>query len=111
MIDGWSSYYQVEPIIEDSFDSYKITFPISQKTSNESGEKVGRKWGEKLGRTEVKILQIISTDKFVTIEELAKTIQIGTTAVENNIAKLKKKGLLKRIGPAKGGHWEIEKEN
>ena len=111
MIDGWKSYYQVEPIIEGSFDYYKITFPISQKTSDESGEKVGRKWGEKLGRTEVKILEIISKDKFVTIEELAKTIQIGTTAVENNIAKLKKKGLLKRIGPAKGGHWEIEKEN
>ena len=72
---------------------------------------MGRKWGEKLGRTEVKILEIISKDKFVTIEELAKTIQIGTTAVENNIAKLKKKELLKRVGPAKGGYWKIEKEN
>ena len=110
MIDGWKSYYQVEPVIEGSFDYYKITFPVVQKTVEKSGEKVGRKWGEKLGRTEINILEIISKDKFVTIEELAKTIQLGTTAVENNIAKLKKKGLLKRIGSAKGGYWEIIKE-
>jgi ATP-dependent DNA helicase RecG len=70
---------------------------------------VGRKWGENLGKTEVEILELISKDKFVTIEELAEKIDLGTTAIENNISKLKKKGLLKRIGPAKGGHWEIIK--
>ena len=73
----------------------------------ESGEKVGRKWGEKLGKTEVKILKLISKDEFVTIEELAKKIDLGTTAIENNISKLKKKGFLKRVGPAKGGYWKI----
>ena len=45
------------------------------------------------------------------LEGLAEKIDLGTTAVENNISKLKKKGLLKRVGPAKGGHWKIEKEN
>ena len=93
--------------IQGDIDYYMITFPITQRTMDKTGEKLGRNWGEKLGRTEVNILEIISKDKFVTIEELAKTIQLGTTAVENNIAKLKKKGLLKRIGSAKGGYWEI----
>ncbi|MEA2055560.1 MAG: hypothetical protein U9O49_01855 [Candidatus Thermoplasmatota archaeon] len=32
---------------------------------------------------------------------------LSKKSVEYNIAKLKKKGLLKRVGPAKGGHWEI----
>jgi ATP-dependent DNA helicase RecG len=27
--------------------------------------------------------------------------------VEYNIEKLKKKGIIKRIGPDKGGYWEI----
>jgi predicted HTH transcriptional regulator len=31
--------------------------------------------------------------------------------LKNNIEKLKKEGILKRVGPAKGGHWKIEKEN
>ena len=30
-----------------------------------------------------------------------------TSVPEKNIEKLKQKGLLKRIGPAKGGHWEV----
>jgi ATP-dependent DNA helicase RecG len=35
-------------------------------------------------------------------------MKISTTAVENNIAKLKEKGLLERAGTAKGGRWEIK---
>jgi len=40
-------------------------------------------------------------------KKLAKRIKISTTAIDKNIAALKMKGLLKRVGPAKGGHWEI----
>ena len=42
--------------------------------------------------------------------ELSQKIGLGTTAIENNIAKFKEKGILKRVGPAKGGHWEVEPE-
>jgi len=70
-------------------------------------EKVGRKLGEKLGENEEKILEIILKDKFVTISELSKSLNISTTAVEKNISKLKRNRLLKRVGPAKGGHWEV----
>jgi ATP-dependent DNA helicase RecG len=36
-------------------------------------------------------------------------MQVGISArkVEQNIAKLKVKGILRRVGPAKGGHWEV----
>ena len=43
MIDGWKSYYQVEPVIEGSFDYYKITFPIAINSKGKVGRKVGRK--------------------------------------------------------------------
>ena len=29
--------------------------------------------------------------------------------IQENIKKLKLKGIITRIGPAKGGHWEIMK--
>lgn len=63
--------------------------------------------GEKLGENEIKILESISSNPHITIKQLSKELQISTTAVENNIKKLKKKNLLKRVGPPKGGHWEI----
>ncbi len=60
-----------------------------------------------MGENEKKILILISNNPLITINELAKRVNISTTAIENNIKKLKSKKLLIRIGPAKGGHWEI----
>jgi len=85
---------------------FHITFSAPKGESEEKGwEKVGRK----LGENEERILEIINDDKFVTISKLSKLLDLSTTAVEKNIAKLKDKGLLKRVGPAKGGYWEIVK--
>ncbi|MEA1908027.1 MAG: HTH domain-containing protein [Euryarchaeota archaeon] len=43
----------------------------------------------------------------VSKREMAESIGISTTAIDKNIVALKKKGLLRRIGPARGGHWEV----
>jgi predicted HTH transcriptional regulator len=69
---------------------------------------LGEKLGVRLGENEVKIIDLVLTDKYISAKKLSENIGISLTAVENNIAKLKAKGLLKRIGPAKGGHWEVE---
>jgi len=66
--------------------------------------------GEKLGENEVKIIEVMKENKYATAKELSEHIKISTTAVDNNISKLKKKGILKRIGPAKGGYWEVIKK-
>ena len=65
---------------------------------------------EKLGENQKSILALIQENKNITIPELSEKISINSTATENNIAKLKEKGLLKRVGPDKGGHWEILKK-
>lgn len=95
--------------LRDEVSYFFVTFDATEQheTFWEHREKVGRKLGERLGENEEKILGIINKNKFVTISELSKSINISTTAVEKNIVKLKEKGLLKRVGPAKGGHWEI----
>ena len=47
-------------------------------------------------------------NKYISKKEISEKIGISTTAVDKNIAKLKEKGIIKRIGPAKGGHWEVK---
>jgi ATP-dependent DNA helicase RecG len=42
------------------------------------------------------------------MRELADKIGISDTGIEWNIRKLKDLGILKRVGPTKGGHWEID---
>jgi len=43
----------------------------------------------------------------ISITEIAKTLGISTTAIEKNIVYLKKKNIIERIDPAKGGHWQV----
>ena len=52
---------------------------------------------EGLGENEEKILVLLSKDPTMSITSLAEKIGISTTAVENNISTLKKKGLLRRV--------------
>jgi len=43
----------------------------------------------------------------MTLKELADNILISQRKIKENISKLKEKGLIKRIGSAKSGHWVL----
>ena len=60
-----------------------------------------------LAESQRKILMLITENPSVSKREMSEAIGISTTAVDKNIASLKKKGLIKRIGSARGGHWEV----
>ncbi len=85
---------------------------LEEKVGEKVGEKVSRKggqkrWVEKLAESQKKILELIKINPKISKKEMLNRIGINTTAIDKNIEKLKQKGLLKRIGPAKGGYWEI----
>lgn len=69
----------------------------------ESWENVGRM----LGVNQLKIIIIMSANKEITIKELSTELDLSTTAIENNIRKLKEAEIIKRIGSDKEGYWEI----
>ena len=54
-----------------------------------------------------KILEAIMNKPDITKKELAVVIGITEDGVKYHITRLRKKGVLKRIGPDKGGYWEI----
>ncbi len=57
--------------------------------------------------TTQKILEAIMNKPDITRKELAAVIGITEDGVKYHIIRLRKKGVLKRIGPDKGGYWEI----
>ncbi len=59
------------------------------------------------GKTPLQILKILSDQPTLTIPEIAKMIKKSDSATERAIRKLREDDLIKRIGPAKGGYWEI----
>lgn len=89
-------------------DSYKTrVLGIGKETVE---KKVGEKVGEKVGDTELKIINLIKNNTKITYSELAKEVNIAEKNIYKNILKLKEKGIIRRIGPDKGGHWEIVKK-
>jgi len=73
-------------------------------------EGLGVKLGVKLGVNEAKVVDVIKANKSVTIVQIAEALGISTTAIENNISKLREKGILRREGSDKTGHWEVLEE-
>ena len=53
------------------------------------------------------ILELIKSNPRILAKEIAAKKSISWRAVMKHIAHLKKDGRLRRIGPRKGGHWEV----
>jgi len=97
----------------DLTDNLKSSGKVREKFGESSGKnlkKFGKKVEKSSGKTENQVFTFLSENPGITIPEIAKTLGLTTRAVEKQIAKLRGKGRLHRIGPARGGHWQtIEK--
>ena len=60
-------------------------------------------------KNEKAILNEMSKNPNITAEELSLLLKINIRNTKKNMEKLKQKGLLKRIGPDKGGYWKVLK--
>jgi ATP-dependent DNA helicase RecG len=93
--------------VEMEFKTLRTGFVTQFKRKPLPGEVLGERLGERLGENEERILSLLFEDPSRSIPVIAETIGISTTAVENNIEKLKRKDLLVREGPARGGRWVV----
>ena len=62
--------------------------------------------GDKLTENRITILELMIDNPYVSVVELAKTIGISVNSIMRNIDYLRGK-YLRRVGPDKGGFWEI----
>lgn len=67
---------------------------------------VPEKVGEKVTENQRAILDSMTANTTITARELSQIVGISERKIKENISKLKKRGLLRRIGPDKGGRWE-----
>ena len=74
------------------------------RNTEENKEKGKEKGKEK---SKEKILAFLSSNPDATTEELIKVTGLSISGVEKNIRELKASGRLRRIGPDRGGHWEV----
>jgi ATP-dependent DNA helicase RecG len=70
--------------------------------------KVGDKVTDKVTDNQMKIINLIKRNSHITTKEISDNIKISQRKVKENMAKLKQMGILKRLGSAKTGHWEVK---
>ena len=67
-------------------------------------KKVVRKGGKK---TVDRLLELIRGNPKITFAEMVSAAGISRSAIQKHIERLKDAQRLRRIGPDKGGHWEV----
>lgn len=80
-----------------------------RKSSGESSPKGSPKGSPK---TEMKVIELMMDKPKISTVTIGEILGISKRAVLKHTKKLQEKGMLKRIGPARGGQWKIiKKEN
>ena len=84
---------------------------VSQPTGDVSipghGTGAGESSGESSGETDNRILKLFANSPELTIQEVAKMLQMTSRGIEKRIAVLKKSGRLMRTGATKKGQWHV----
>ena len=80
---------------------------MGEKGGDSIGDSIGDGIGDKLTPTQTRILSVLRRNARISARELGLEVGIAQRNVEQNIAKLRGAGALRRIGPAKGGYWEV----
>lgn len=100
--------YAEQPRLDAPTSTEQVPYKFGENL-DEILEKLGKraeKLGKKLGKNRIAILRLIYSNPFVSSVEMANSIGISTTAIDNNIRQMRNI-FIKRIGPNNGGHWEI----
>jgi len=90
----------------DDRESCLFTVTVHRRKPVDTRKKL-KKVGEKLTQNQKSVIQGIIDNPYVSARELCEIVGISSRKIEDNIKKLKALGVLMRIGPPKGGYWEI----
>ena len=76
----------------DELNKEATTEKSTQKSSQKSSQK---------------IIELITENHTITTQEMANRLGISRRAIAKAIAILQNNGIIRRIGPDKGGYWEV----
>ena len=100
-----STLKSIEESMQKNTESMqKSTLKSMQKSTLKSTQK------STLKGTQKNIVEIIMQNPNVTIPQVAKQLNLNPRGIARHFKVLQDKGIIRRVGPDKGGHWEIIKE-
>jgi ATP-dependent DNA helicase RecG len=95
-------------ITQTTFFTIMFKRPLPEGIVAEDKKKpLGARVTERVTENQSIIIREIKSNKYTTVSKLSKIAGISKRRIKENIRVLKNKGIIRRIGPDKGGHWEI----
>ncbi len=80
----------------------------TQKTTQKTTQETARKTTRKLTVQQQAILDYLSEHPYASRKEITENVEnITEDGVKYNLNRLQQTGLIRRVGPDKGGYWEI----
>ena len=106
IFDNWQAAGYVPPVVKNNDPTHWFTVELHEKVVGTSA--TTQKPTHKTTQKQRSILTYLKTHPGASIKEIGASVE-GVTAngVKSNLQALRQKGLLKRVGPDKGGHWEV----
>ena len=96
----------------------EFKWKLPQNAGKRKKTAINTKSGDKSGDKSVineesseKIIELIKNDPNISAAAIAEQIGVSSRAVEKQLKKLRDENLIRRVGPDKGGHWEIVKSD
>lgn len=81
-----------------------VTFWLPKETI---GKAIGKTTGKAIGKTPAAVLRLLAEDPNLSVPQLAAQLKKSELTIHRAIRTLRESGRLVRIGPDKGGHWQV----
>ncbi|MBR3478165.1 MAG: HTH domain-containing protein [Bacteroidaceae bacterium] len=65
------------------------------------------KWPDNAQKSSQKIISLMTINPQITTQEIADELGVSRRAITKQITNLREQGIIRRVGPDKGGHWEV----
>ena len=102
---GTSVYIQRETEVQEIEE--KTTQKSTEKTTESIAENIVENIVENLSAMRGSIVKIIWKNPKATAQSISKEVGIAPRNVQEHLKYLQEAGILRRVGPDKGGHWEV----
>ncbi len=83
-----------------------VVIPFNRQGFNKTTRTSDRKLPEKIRES---IMELLSSNGMLSRKDLTLLLNVTEGSVRHHLNKLQEEGLIKRVGPDKGGHWEVLK--
>lgn len=96
----------LKPSIYEELELYDYTVIELEMRSIANDEPVN----EPVNKREKNILDIILDNPEISMDKIAQKCDVSVVTIKRDIARLRGRGLVKRVGSFKRGHWEINRK-